>query len=309
MSQRRQDERSAARERRREERRHARIEQRRSQTVQARPNASVARELAVAKAAAEQRVARAKRTRLYAIGGVAGLVAVALAAFLFIQQRKPLPGVGFDTNGSQHVEIGDAHGAYFSNPPTSGWMTEAIPNPGVYTEPQQPEDLMHFMEHGGSWILYTCPADCAPVSATLRAIDEAKRNRQNYTCPEGDGVCTDLLQLHTIATGQTDKRRPVALGLYPAKGSTPPEQKISAIAWQRLLSLDTVDQGKIVAFVERMTCRYNPEGPGWCNVARGKADNKPQDAPNGFNAREATAPTAAPAGVGPTPPPSATPAR
>ncbi len=303
MSQRRQEARKAQQERRREERRQTRVQARRTQpTAPAAPGVKPARVVLT-----PARPARSNRLPLILAAIVGGLVVLALIAWLLWQQFKPLPGEQVESNGNAHVEQGQAHGAYFSNPPTSGWHLNPIPNPGIYTNPKLPEELGHFMEHGGVWVLYTCPDGCAEL----------------------------VEQLTRVVNNEIDRNKPVALAPYPAAGATPPERRINVVAWQRILSMDEFNGSQIEDFIERLSCRYNPEGPGWCGTVKGKVANDPKDAgENGFNAATpgpapaavpgltpgpagtsatpiavtppATAPTpgvsTAPAGIGPTPP-------
>jgi hypothetical protein len=292
MSQRRQDARRAQQERRRQERRNARVEARRTALSQAPPGTRP-------RVAVPVRPARNRRIWWIVGSSLVAALIIAGIVFLVIQQRQPLPGTKYPTNGNQHVTLGEPHGAYFSNPPTSGWHLDPIPNPGIYSQPKKPEELGHFMEHGGVWVLYTCP----------------------------DG-CPDLVQqLTDVVNSETARNKPVALAPYPPPGYPLPDHKISLISWQWLEGLDSFDKNKIETFIERHNCQYNPEGPGWCGQVKGKLAPEAVDAgASGFNAVTATpapagsatpaapaAATAAPApsGVGPTPPPaaSATPSR
>lgn len=169
-----------------------------------------------------------------------------------------LPGVGYPSNGNAHVQPGEAHGAYFSNPPTSGWHFAELPQPGIYTTPLTPEDVPHFLEHGGVWVLYNCPT-----------------------------ACPDLVnQLIPIVNRATQARKPVALAPYPSMSA-----RIAVVAWQRLLTLDAVDEAKIQEFIDKLVCRYNPEGPGYCPNTAGTLE-PPREA--------ARTPTPRPS---PTPPP------
>lgn len=263
MSQRRQDARKAQQERRRQERRNARVEARR--TVTSAPPGTKPERVTV-----PTKPARARRSnRIWWIvgAGIVGLIVLAGIIFLVMQQLKPLPGTHYPTNGNQHVTLGEAHGAYFTNPPTSGWHLDPIPNPGIYNQPKRPEELGHFMEHGGVWVLYTCP----------------------------DG-CSDLVQqLTDVVNKEIDGNHPVALAPYPPPGYPLPDHKISMIAWQWMEGLDDFNAGTIQNFIERHTCQYNPEGPGWCGQVKGKLSDEPVDAgAAGFNAVTAT-PEAAPA--------------
>lgn len=236
-----------------------------------------------------------------AAGVIGGVVVLALAAFVVQAQRVPLPGQKFESNGPKHVAPGEPHGSYFSNPPTSGWMYDPMTNPGVYTRPKTPEELVHFLEHGGVWVLYTCPEGCPELAEQLAAV----------------------------VNKQIDRNRPAAVAPYPPPDSPErrydrPEKRINVIAWQYLLSLDEFDRKQIDEFIERHACRFLPEGsgPGCFGRAKGSAGKEKDAGEKGFNAIKpggapqpaATAvltitPSAAtptPAVAGPTPPPAAT---
>jgi hypothetical protein len=300
MSQRRQDARKAAQDRRRQERREARVQQRRKTTLSrggTAPSATAAPAAATARPGfLKRRVAIGSATLTWQtlLGSIAAVVVVgALAAFLFIQQNKPLPGTKFASNGNRHVAPGEPHGAYFSNPPTSGWHYAPIPNPGVYTRPAEPEGLGHFMEHGGVWVLYTCQEPCPDVAD----------------------------QLADIVNRAIDRNNPVAVAPYPSPGREPPERRINVIAWQYMLSMDEIDGGAINEFIERHACRYNPEGGGICGGLSGKTGSERTAESGGSNSVSASAtaaatvpastatPTAVPAGPAPPPAATGTPAR
>lgn len=280
MSQRRQEARKAKQERRRQERRDARVEQRRARTSPAGLTASPAKTAVP--------VRRRRNTRLlWIVAGVAaGALVLALVGYLIWSRFKPLPGEKFTSNGNAHARAGQPHGAYFTNPPTSGWHYDDIPRPGVYTSPRHPEELGHFMEHGGVWVL--------------------------YTCPEG---CDDLAQqLADIVNEQIDRNNPAAVAPYPPPGYPRPEHTINVVAWRYKLSLDEFRRDTIEEFVERHACRYNPEGGPYCTGVRGASTEEKDAGEDGFNLVPATpapsgspppAPTPAPAtppAAGPTPP-------
>ena len=144
----------------------------------------------------------------------------------------------FPSQGNDHlVDASQPHSPYNSTPPTSGPHLPQLPRPGVYAQALRPEDLPHFMEHGGVWVLYNCPGGC---EADVRVLQDLTRK--------------------AIEAG-----RPVALAAYPTM-----DARFAAVAWQVLLKLDTLDRGRIEDFVERHACRYNPEGGPFCAGVRGE---------------------------------------
>jgi hypothetical protein len=278
MSQRRQDARRAQQDKRREERRNARVQQRKTTTVT--PAAVTPAKTATRTTRTATPLKRGRRIRpLYVIAGVAAALLVILIILLVRDKTQALPGTHYPSNGNAHVTLGQSHGAYYTNPPTSGWHMDPIPNPGIYTTPMAPEQLGHFMEHGGVWALYTCPNGCDDV----------------------------VSQLANIVNEQLSKKHPVALAPYPPAGYPLPEHRINIISWQYMLSLDDVDAGKINDFMDVHQCRYTPEGTGaGCRVGkRGDTEPEKDAGPSGFQYVAPPAPTAAP-GASPTPAPSAT---
>ena len=150
-----------------------------------------------------------------------------------------LPGTGFRSNGNTHIQPGEAHGEYFSNPPTSGWHYAELPSPGIYGTALTAEDVGHFIEHGGVWVLYNCT-----------------------------DACTDLVnQLVPVVNSSTQAGKPVALAPYPKM-----DKKIALVAWQRLDAFDAFDEGRVRTFIDKMVCRYNPEGGGICKETKGSIE-------------------------------------
>jgi len=143
----------------------------------------------------------------------------------------------FPSQGNDHLaDASDPHPAYNSNPPTSGWHLAALPRPGVYTQARRPEELPHFMEHGGVWLLYNCPNGCQ----------------------------ADVQALTAITNGAIDKGRPVALAPFPGMSA-----RFALVAWQRLFTLDGIDRARVEDFIGHYACDYNPEGGPYCSVLRG----------------------------------------
>lgn len=294
MSQRRQDARKAQQDRRRKERRDARVQNRRTQaTTPAAPASPGAVRPAGARPAGARPLAATatterkstQRRNMIIFGGIGGVLLLALIAFLIYDRTRPLPGTHYPTNGNQHVNPGEEHGSYYSNPPTSGWHFETLPDPGTnYTlgNPVLPESLPHFMEHGGVWVLYTCP----------------------------DGCASDVEALKAVVDDANGRSRPVALAPYPPQGIPVPEHRFNVIAWQYKLGMNEVDAGAIEEFIERHACRYTPEATGrGCTVAK-RGDLAPQkDAgENGFKVPSTYGPAQVPGGQEMQRPAAATPA-
>ncbi len=53
-----------------------------------------------------------------------------------------------------HIQPGQTHPPYNSNPPTNGWHYPVWADWGIYTQTIPDEYLVHNLEHGGIWISY-----------------------------------------------------------------------------------------------------------------------------------------------------------
>lgn len=184
------------------------------------------------------------RNRWLVIGLIAALIAAALIFWILRSATAALPGEGFPSQGGVHLNSPtDPHPPYNSNPPTSGWHLADIPKPGIYAQNRPPETLGHFMEHGGVWVLYNCPGGCPDDVKTL----------------------TDLVNK------QIDRNHPTALSPFNTM-----DARFAVVAWQRLLTLDSVDTKQINNFIDRLNCRYSPEGAApYCPAQRGKIADAP----------------------------------
>lgn len=81
--------------------------------------------------------------------------------WLFKEAAKPSPNLGeaVPLLSREHINPGDNHYAYNSNPPTSG---PHYPNPanwGIYDNQLPDEQLVHNLEHGGVWVSYKSDLD------------------------------------------------------------------------------------------------------------------------------------------------------
>lgn len=125
---------------------------------------------------------------------------------------QPAAGQEFPNLGQKHIQHGEAHDPYNSNPPTSGphWIDPA--EWGIYSTPLVDEQAVHNLEHGGIWISY-------------KGIDDETKAK-----------------LETIA-----KANPGSVIMSPRDTD---ESKIVLAAWTRLESLDSYDETKILDFIK-----------------------------------------------------------
>lgn len=154
---------------------------------------------------------------------IAWIIGVALIAGGYFLRQSNLPDIdvsGIPDNsvvyanlGREHIEAGDPHDPYNSNPPTSGPHTSSI-STGVYTRAFPDENLIHNLEHGHIWLSYR-DADDSEALSMLRSLQSQFPGLVVVTYrPENDA-------------------------------------RVTAAAWLRLLNLDELNRDEILAFVVR----------------------------------------------------------
>ena len=169
------------------------------------------------------------------IGGALLLTVVFIALVLIDGLSRQPPSLNLDNipdnsvaypvQGQDHVQPGDGHPAYNSNPPTSGWHYPQDAPLGVYTDPLADETLVHNLEHGHIWLSYR-DADGQDALNLLREI------QSRY--PQ-----------HVIVTARPQN-----------------DSRIAAAAWGRLLTLEELDADQLYAFVLRHRNRAPENIPG-----------------------------------------------
>ncbi len=118
-----------------------------------------------------------------------------------------------------HIEVGDEHPGYNSNPPTSGAHAGAAPW-GFNTEEIADENAIHNLEHGGIWVSY-------------KDIDEES-----------------LEKLKAIAAANSQ-----SVVVSPRADNDSP---IAIASWGRLIKTDVVDEVLINEFI-RVNKNNSPE--------------------------------------------------
>jgi hypothetical protein len=125
-----------------------------------------------------------------------------------------LPIVDYPIQGRDHIQIGQPHPAYNSNPPTSGWHYPAPADWGYYNEELPDEMLVHNLEHGGIWLSYRSTED------------------------------TELInQLVALLRGYRSK----VIITQRSRNDT----RLAVAAWGHLMKLDRFDNAAIVTFINR----------------------------------------------------------
>jgi hypothetical protein len=113
----------------------------------------------------EQRKAARKRNLI--TGGIALLVIVAVVALVISERQAETGPIGaaldaagcgdveeFEQVSREHIEEGAEHEPYNSSPPTSGPHYGAAAQADFYEVPQEPERLVHNLEHGQIVVWY-----------------------------------------------------------------------------------------------------------------------------------------------------------
>lgn len=150
--------------------------------------------------------------------------------FPFQSANAPLPGTVYPSQGNTHINPGQPHPPYNSNPPTSGWHYPTPPKRGIYTQVLPEEELIHFMEHAGVVVHY---------NPNKLPSDQVKQLQ--------DIVRSELHKGHGQIVMAPDPKIP---------------QPVALTAWQHLEAFDAVtgNQSRIKIFIERLQCAYDPEG-------------------------------------------------
>lgn len=138
---------------------------------------------------------------------VGGMYWAAIAAQ---KSNEARPGESVSIVSRDHINYGDAHEGYNSNPPTSG--PHAGPAPWGFSEQEiADENAIHNLEHGGIWISYKDLDDTS--IETLQGI--ARMNSQSV-----------------VVAPRTANDSPVAIA-----------------SWGRLMEMESVDEQAIAEFI------------------------------------------------------------
>ncbi len=125
---------------------------------------------------------------------------------------KPLMGEAIPIQGQTHIQRGETHPAYNSNPPTSGWhYGDGVGGAGIHDSEVPDELLVHSLEHGAVILTYN---ENLPQS-------EIENLKQIFRQTTGKGIMVPRKNLDV----------PVAL-----------------TSWGRLLKLQTIDEKTIKEF-------------------------------------------------------------
>jgi hypothetical protein len=178
-------------------------------------------------------IRRAQRLRSIRRWTVLGVIGVAVVAGVVYVTGAALPQLGeaAPMEGGVGVHLQDGAPLPQRNrPPSSGPHYAGRAAYGVSSAPIPPGNWIHALEHGGIAVLFRCP-DEDSCSATAKRVDAEVYRRA----------------------------RPGAFG-EPKLVGTPYQEMDSpfaAVAWGRILRLEVLDAGQILAFYDR----YLDRGP------------------------------------------------
>lgn len=130
------------------------------------------------------------------------------------------PGKSIETQPAQHIQPGDSHPDYNSNPPTSGWHYPKPAEWGFYDKELPDERLVHSLEHGGIWISY-------------KNVSDSTRSKLQQLAQE--------YPKSVIITQRSENDTPIAVA-----------------SWGKLMKLQSFDRDRIVEFIEK-NMNYSPE--------------------------------------------------
>lgn len=116
-----------------------------------------------------------KRTK-HTVSLVIVFVILGILGYIFFSAvKKELPqgedySQFFKSQGREHINEGEEHPPYISNPPSSGWHYVSPASVGFYIEALADERVLHNLEHGDIWIAYH-PSVSDDVKELLRTED------------------------------------------------------------------------------------------------------------------------------------------
>jgi hypothetical protein len=186
-------------------------------------------------------------------------VLLELFAHYVLGLGTPLPGARLPTQGNVHVDFGQTHVAYVTDPPASGPHNPTVPQRGIYTQPFATEYLPHFLEHGGVEVLYNSSASQAVIDKLTSIVNtELDRNQgQVLLAPRPDMPCqVSLTSWQRIQVFNESNCEDGWLGQQKTPKVDPGDKAWVGHAFDPKSSAD-VD--KVKSFIERNMCAYDPE--------------------------------------------------
>ena len=165
------------------------------------------------------RTARRNNRRLPALpwilGGVGVAALILIPIVLNLVRAVNLPGESFPSQGNIHIQLGQEHPPYNSDPPTSGWHTGDLNPWGSFDFLVPDERLIHNMEDGGVilWYPFGTPEQ---NEAHIEALEEVSRGYRRILIAPRENMPTTY----------------------------------AFTAWQRLQRFDAIDEEPMRRFIE-----------------------------------------------------------
>lgn len=169
---------------------------------------------------AEKQKEREKRIRMKKIKSIlpwAVFLAVVVCGIYWVavtaeKSSESRPGEEIPIVSREHINVGDPHEPYNSNPPTSG--PHAGPLPWGFSEQEvADEDAIHNLEHGGIWISYK-----------------------------------DLDQQSIDTLREIARENAFSVVVSPREAN---DSKVAVASWGRLMKLETVEWDAIMEFIRK----------------------------------------------------------
>jgi hypothetical protein len=178
---------------------------------------------------------RAERRRWLIIGAwiAAGLALTALIIYLAWKENQPIPRTGEDvpTQSAAHIDNGQSHEPYNSDPPTSGPHYVEPAKGGFYEEAPQDEQLVHNLEHGYVIIWYNCQRSPSGDGAlTAGQCDQLKQQLRDTMARGGNSTRTGTPKLIAVPRPTLDTQ-------------------LALTTWGRLDKFEAFDQNRILNFI------------------------------------------------------------
>lgn len=157
--------------------------------------------------------------------GAIGLAVIAALGYAGWTLFRPKPGVSVPQMARTHVQAGDPHEPYNSDPPTSGPHASPV-EAGFYAEAIPDENLVHNLEHGYVVIWYNC---AGPESI---ACEELQRQIQDVMAEAGGaGIVGGASKLIAVPRATLD-------------------MQVAAASWGRMLKEVTLDKTELLTFIK-----------------------------------------------------------
>jgi hypothetical protein len=157
--------------------------------------------------------------------GILGALIIIFGVIFAISSNKtkspPTLGVKHSNQGQTHIQRGQSHPAYNSDPPSSGWHynDEGAPVPwGAYIQEVPDEVFVHNEEHGGVIITYK----------PSLPKDQIAKLQKLFTSPYSD---PSFKPNRVVVTPRAKNSKPIEMA-----------------AWTYTFSLDSFDQTKLEQF-------------------------------------------------------------